>query len=78
MAKADKKLVQEVSPSSDQAEEQKIRFLEWFSSSLNRFKGLQAHHMTAVRAYFIGIGIPDPAAPSAYDEGMEKFGLERI
>jgi ribosomal protein L5 len=56
--------------------EEKVRFLEWFSVSVDRFKGLKAHHMNEVRAYFIGINIPDPATFSAYDDGMKIYGLE--
>ena len=80
MAKANEdkgKLVHVPARVSAPVAEEKIRFLEWFATSLNRFQGLKPHHLTAVRAYFIGISIPDPAAPSAYEEGMNKFGLKR-
>jgi hypothetical protein len=79
MAKDKEKIAQEVKPEPAAAPvvEAKVRFLEWFSMSLGRFKGLKPHHMNPVRAYFIGLNIPDPATPIAYDEGMKKFGFEK-
>lgn len=57
--------------------EEKIRFLVWFSVELEKFVGLKAHHMHAVEAFFRDLGIPDPATPAQYEDGMLKFGFGR-
>jgi hypothetical protein len=64
-------------PSPKQPEENKVKFLVWFTGALNRFHGVKAHHMSAIRAYFIGRGLGDPDKRSAYDEGLIKFGYPK-
>lgn len=59
-------------------EKEKVRFLEWFANSYEKFKGLKPHHMNEVRAYFISLNIPDPAFSADYDAGMKIYGLERV
>lgn len=57
--------------------ETKVKFLVWFSEALERFEDLKPHHMSAVKVYFSEIGLNDPDTPSAFDEGLFKFGFGR-
>jgi hypothetical protein len=57
--------------------EEKLKFLVWYTKALDRFEGLKAHHMTAVRAYFKGLGVNDPATSSDYDHALKKYGLKK-
>lgn len=56
--------------------ENKVKFLVWFSAALGRFKQLKPHHMSPVKTYLIkDLGMNEPECPSAYDEGLVKFGF---
>lgn len=55
----------------------KTKFLVWFSGALARFDGIQAHHMTAIRAYFLSMGLGEPETVEEYDQGLIKFGFGR-
>jgi hypothetical protein len=57
--------------------EEKVKFLIWFTLALKRFEGLKAHHLTSVRAYFKGLGLPDPGFPSAFDHALKVYGLQK-
>jgi hypothetical protein len=57
--------------------EKKVKFLVWFTAALQRFEGLKAHHLTAVRSYFQSLLLPDPGLSSSYDEGLKKYGLKK-
>lgn len=56
----------------------KVKFLVWFTEALARFQGVKAHHMSAIRAYFVGdLGLGEVATPEEFDNGLEKFGFGR-
>ena len=57
--------------------EDKIRFLVWFSKALETRGDMKPHHMSAIKAYFKDLGLSDSEVPSAYEEGLIKFGYRR-
>mgnify|MGYP001562524076 CR=1 FL=1 len=57
--------------------ENKVKFLVWFTESLGRFPKLKAHHLHAVQVYFKGLGLNEPQTMDKYDEGLKQFGYNR-
>lgn len=58
--------------------ENKIKFMVWFSTALDRFKGLKPHHMSAIKAYFIrDLNLMEVTNPEVFDEAILKFGFGR-
>ena len=57
--------------------EDKVRFLVWFSKALESHEAMKPHHMSAVQAFFRDIGLSDVEAPSAFEDGLTKFGYRR-
>ena len=68
--------VEKAEPPKPKAPE-KVKFLVWFIGAMNRFEGVQAHHMTAIRTYFRDLGLGEPETEEKYDQGLIKFGFGR-
>ena len=57
--------------------EDKIKFLVWFSKALETCEAMKPHHMSAIQAFFKDIGLGNYEVPSAFEEGLIKFGYRR-
>lgn len=58
--------------------ENKVKFLVWFSTAVEKFKELKPHHMSAIQTYFIkDLGLKDIDDFKVYEDGLRKFGFGR-
>jgi len=58
--------------------ENKVKFLVWFSTALEKFKELKPHHMNTIRTYFINdLRLGNIDYSKVYDDGLRKFGFGR-
>ena len=75
--KAAPKPMQKAEAPKPVSSEAKVKFLFWFTGALSRFKGIKAHHMTSIRAYFKNLNLGEPETVEAYDKGLLKFGFRK-
>jgi hypothetical protein len=54
---------------------EKVAFLTWFVSAVDRYPTLKPHHMSAVKAYFGASGLAEEETAEDYDKALKRYGI---
>ena len=75
MSMEEKKLKMEEVKCEDVVQVETVKFLVWFTTTLDKNSKVKPNHMSSIKAYFGNIGLGEAERSEDYDEGLKQFGF---